>query len=55
MKIIAKVSQAKENICSKCMLKKHCGDLPGFCALIYFVPAVLVIGMLIYLLITMKL
>jgi hypothetical protein len=55
MKIPTKVSKAKEDICKKCKLKKSCGDLPGFCALIYYVPIAVVVIMLIFFLITMKL
>jgi len=55
MKIISKVTLAKEKVCNRCVFKKHCGDLPGFCVLIYSVPVALVIVMLLYLLITMSL
>jgi hypothetical protein len=36
------------------MLQKSCGDLPGFCILIYYIPVVLVVAMLSYFLITMN-
>jgi hypothetical protein len=55
MKIKIKRSKIKEKICDTCGLQNYCGDLPGFCALIYFVPIALVIAGLAYLLITMKL
>ena len=45
----------KNKICNKCKLKNRCGDLPGFCALLYFVPVVLLIVMLFYFFLTMKL
>jgi hypothetical protein len=53
--IIIKPSKIKEKICETCGLQKYCGDLPGFCVLIYSVPVVLVVIGLIYLLITMNL
>lgn len=55
MKINTKVSAAKENICKKCSLKNKCGDLPGFCVLIFYVPIALIVVMLIYFLLTMDL
>lgn len=45
----------KDKICKKCVLRNRCGDLPGFCALIYFVPVVLLVVMLLYFFMTMKL
>jgi len=45
----------KEKICNKCKLKNRCGDLPGFCTLIYYVPFVLVVVMLFYFFIAMEL
>ena len=45
----------KEKVCKNCKLKNRCGDLPGFCALIYFVPVILLVVMLFYFFITMKL
>jgi len=45
----------KEKICETCGLQKSCGDLPGFCALLYYVPVALVVVMLFYFLITMNL
>jgi len=55
MKIIIKSSKLKEKVCENCKLQKSCGDLPGFCVLIYSVPIVLVVVGLAYLLITMNL
>jgi hypothetical protein len=55
MKIISKQSKIKEKICDNCKMKKKCGDLPGFCVLIYLVPVALVVVGLVYLLITMEL
>jgi len=46
---------AKKMICEKCKLKNKCGDLPGFCLLIYYVPIVLLVVMLFYFLMTMTL
>ena len=54
-KIIVKSSKIKEKICETCGLQDTCGDLPGFCALIYYIPIALVIVGLAYLLITMNL
>jgi hypothetical protein len=54
-KIPVTSSKIKEKICEKCVLKKSCGDLPGFCLLIFYVPVVLVVAGLAYLLITMQL
>jgi hypothetical protein len=45
----------KEKICEKCKLKNKCGDLPGFCLLIYYVPVVLLVVLLFYFFINMKL
>ena len=45
----------KDKICDKCRLKNKCGDLPGFCLLLYYVPIVLLVVMLFYFLMTMKL
>jgi hypothetical protein len=53
--IPVKSSKIKEKICETCRLQKSCGDLPGFCQLIYYVPVVLVVVGLTYLLITMSL
>ncbi len=55
MKLKIKSSKLKEKICENCILKKSCGDLPGFCMLIYYVPIALVVLGLVYLLITMTL
>jgi len=55
MKITTKSSKIKEKICETCGLKKSCGDLPGFCLLLTYVPVVLVVAMLLYFLITMSL
>ena len=49
------VMSAKNKICEKCKLRNRCGDLPGFCALIYFIPVVLLVVMLVYFFVTMKL
>ena len=54
-KITIKSSKLKEKVCEKCKSQKSCGDLPGFCVLIYSVPIVLVVVGLAYLLITMNL
>lgn len=54
-KIPVKTSKIKEKICQTCGMQKHCGDLPGFCVLLYYVPVVLVVVGLTYLLITMNL
>lgn len=48
-------SKIKEKICATCGLQKSCGDLPGFCLLIYYVPVVLVVIGLAFFLITMAL
>jgi hypothetical protein len=45
----------KQNICNKCKLRNRCGDLPGFCALIYYTPVVLLVFMLFYFFLTMDL
>ena len=55
MKKTIKSSKIKEKICQTCGLQKSCGDLPGFCILLYYVPVALVVVMLLYFLITMKL
>ena len=55
MKKITKAGAAKEKICKKCALKNKCGDLPGFCVLIFYVPIALIVVMLIYFLMTMSL
>ena len=55
MNITTKTSIIKEKICENCGLQKSCGDLPGFCLLIYSVPVFLVVVGLSYLLITMNL
>jgi len=46
---------SRKNICAKCKLKEKCGDLPGFCLFIYYVPIVLLVIMLLYFLLTMEL
>jgi hypothetical protein len=50
-----KSSKIKEMICERCGLRKPCGSLPGFCLLIYYIPVVLVVVGLAYLLATMAL
>ena len=50
-----KPSKIKEKICENCRLQNSCGELPGFCQLIYYVPVIVVIAGLAYLLITMQL
>jgi hypothetical protein len=55
MKITIKSSKIKEKICGTCGLQESCGDLPGFCILIYYVPVVFAVAVLAYLLITMPL
>jgi len=55
MKKITKASAAKEKICKRCSLKNKCGDLPGFCVLIFYVPIALIVVMLIYFLMTSSL
>jgi hypothetical protein len=55
MKLKIKSSTLKEKICENCKLQESCGDLPGFCVLIYYVPIALVVVGLVYLLITMSL
>ena len=50
-----KSSKIKEKICETCGMQKQCGDLPGFCVLLYYVPVVLVVVGLAYLLVTMNL
>lgn len=55
MKIIAKAAVAKEKVCRTCAFRKRCGDLSGFCILIYNIPIVLIVVMLLYLLLTMSL
>ena len=54
MKKIIKAT-TKEKICKRCALKNKCGDLPGFCVLIFYVPIALIVVMLIYFLMTMDL
>jgi len=54
-KIPIRPTKIKEKICETCGLQEVCGDLPRFCLLIYFVPVVLVVAGLAYLLITMQL
>ncbi len=49
-----KLKPLKEKICESCGLQKSCGDLPGFCLLLYYVPVALVVIMFFYLLITMN-
>ena len=51
----AQNTKIKEKICENCRLRKSCGDLPGFCMLIYYVLIALVVAGLVYLLITMSL
>ena len=55
MKIFKKIPITKQEICSRCKLNKTCGDLPGFCALISFIPIAVIVIMLAYFLITMDL
>jgi hypothetical protein len=55
MKITKKASALKGQICAGCKLKKACGDLPGFCMLIYYGLIALVVIMLGYFLISMTL
>ena len=55
MNITTKTSIIKEKICENCGLQKSCGDLPGFCILLQYVPVILVVAGLVFLLITMKL
>jgi hypothetical protein len=43
-KISIKSSKIKEKVCQTCGLQKKCGDLPGFCLLIYYVPVALAVG-----------
>jgi len=45
----------QDKICEACGIQKTCGELPGICVQIYFVPAVLVVTVLLYLFITMNL
>jgi hypothetical protein len=52
MKKITKAGAAKEKVCKRCSLKNKCGDLPGFCVLIFYVPIALIVVMLIYFLMT---
>ena len=55
MKTTTKSSTVKEKICTHCMLKETCGDLPGLCMLLYYFLIALVVVGLSYFLITMKL
>lgn len=55
MKITMKPTKIKEKICETCGLQNSCGDLPGFCLLIYYVPVGIVVVGLLYLLVTMPL
>jgi hypothetical protein len=55
MKIIKKASTVKGKVCAGCKLKKACGDLPGFCMLVYYALIALVVAMLLYFLISMTL
>ncbi len=55
MKINIKSSKIKEKVCETCGLQKSCGDLPGFCLLLNYVPIVAVVVMLFYFLMTMNL
>jgi hypothetical protein len=55
MKITKKISITKKDICERCKFNKTCASLPGFCALISYVPIAIVVIMLAYFLITMKL
>jgi len=48
-------SKIKAKICNKCGMQKTCGDLRGFCLLVNYIPIVFVIGLLIFLLVTMPL
>jgi hypothetical protein len=54
-KIKTKSPKIKKNICENCKLQNSCGDLPGFCQLIYYVPIIVVVAGLAYLLINMEL
>jgi hypothetical protein len=55
MNLKIKPSELKEKICENCPMRKSCGDLPGFCMLIYYIAIGLVVVGLVYLLITMSL
>ncbi len=55
MKIKTNSPKIKKKICENCKLQNSCGDLPGFCQLIYYVPIIVVVAGLAYLLITMQL
>jgi len=50
-----KSSKIKEKVCETCGLQESCGDLPGFCLLLNYVPIVIVVVMLSYFLINMTL
>jgi len=50
-----KPSKIKEKICDTCGLRKSCGDLPGFCILLQYIPVAIVVIGLIYLFATMSL
>jgi len=52
MKINMKSSKIKEKVCETCGLKESCGDLPGICLVFQYIPIILVIIMLLYLLVT---
>ena len=54
-KIPVTVSKIKTKVCNACGLQKTCGDLRGFCLLVNYIPVVLVVGLLIFLLVTMPL
>ena len=54
-KIPVTVSKMKAKICKTCGMQKSCGDLRGFCLLVSYIPVVFVVGLLIFLLVTMPL
>ncbi|NOQ89012.1 MAG: hypothetical protein GQ550_08820 [Gammaproteobacteria bacterium] len=55
MKITTKILTTKEKICDKCPVKTSCGDLPGFCMLLYYALIASLVVVLLYFLITMSL
>lgn len=55
MKITTKAATIKNKICKNCVLKKSCGDLPGFCMMLHYALIAVVVVVLSYFLITMKL
>jgi len=54
-KIPVTASKIKAKICNTCGMQKTCGDLRGFCLLVNYIPIVLVIGVLVFLMVTMPL